>query len=76
MAGISNSIVSGPVEHIRIRLQTQPNITPKLYAGPLDCASKIYAQQGIAGIFKGQVPTLMRETIGYGWVIISSRNRR
>lgn len=36
-AGVANSIVAGPVEHIRIRLQTQAT---KVYNGPLDCARK------------------------------------
>ncbi|TEB38505.1 mitochondrial carrier [Coprinellus micaceus] len=64
-AGLANSVVSGPVEHIRIRLQTQSNTSP-LYSGPLDAVKKIYAQRGIAGIYKGQVATLYREASGYG----------
>ncbi|KAL7410622.1 mitochondrial carrier [Mrakia frigida] len=66
VAGLSNSIVSGPVEHVRIRLQTQASTVPLAYAGPLDCISKIYKANGLAGIFKGQVPTLWREGVGYG----------
>ncbi|KAI9637565.1 mitochondrial carrier domain-containing protein [Dioszegia hungarica] len=65
-AGVANTVVANPVEHIRIRLQTQPEVTPKLYAGPLDCAVKLYRQNGIAGIFKGQVATMWRDGIGYG----------
>ncbi|CDZ97026.1 mitochondrial carrier [Phaffia rhodozyma] len=65
-AGLANSVIAGPVEHIRIRLQTQPNVTPKLYLGPWDCAKKLYAHNGLQGIFKGQVPTLIREGLGYG----------
>ncbi|QRV93935.1 mitochondrial carrier protein [Ceratobasidium sp. AG-Ba] len=64
VAGLANSVVSGPVEHIRIRLQTQPH-HPKLYNGPWDAAKKIYRTNGIAGIFKGQNPTLLREATGY-----------
>ncbi|KAJ9106795.1 hypothetical protein QFC20_003979 [Naganishia adeliensis] len=65
-AGVANTIVSGPVEHIRIRLQTQPNVTPKLYNGPLDCIKKLYAANGIAGVFKGQLSTIWRDGVGYG----------
>lgn len=65
IAGTANTIVAGPVEHIRIRLQTQPS-NPKLYNGPLDCARKLYAQNGIAGVFKGQVATMWRDGLGYG----------
>jgi len=65
IAGLANSVVSGPVEHIRIRLQTQPD-KARLYAGPWDAAKKIFATNGIAGIYKGQVATLLREASGYG----------
>jgi solute carrier family 25 carnitine/acylcarnitine transporter 20/29 len=81
-AGVSNGVVSGPVEHIRIResydysvpgnhpnfspgLQTQSNTNP-LYNGPWDAIKKIYGQRGIAGIYKGQAVTLLREATGYG----------
>jgi len=64
-AGLANGFVSGPVEHIRIRLQTQSNTNPA-YNGPFDACKKIYSQHGIAGIFKGQCVTFMREAAGYG----------
>lgn len=64
-AGLANGVVSGPVEHIRIRLQTQSATNP-LYAGPFDAIKKIYSSHGIAGIYKGQVVTLWREATGYG----------
>ncbi|KAH9929566.1 mitochondrial carrier [Epithele typhae] len=65
VAGVANGVVSGPVEHIRIRLQTQSAANP-VYAGPLDAIKKISRQHGIAGIYKGQVVTLYREALGYG----------
>lgn len=90
-AGVANTVVANPVEHIRIRqspllrrprqpargggggrcssrlgLQTQPNVTPRLYSGPLDCARKLYGTAGIAGVFKGQVSTIWRDGLGYG----------
>ncbi|KAF9010608.1 mitochondrial carrier domain-containing protein [Cyathus striatus] len=64
-AGLANGFVSGPVEHIRIRLQTQSNKNPT-YAGPYDAIKKIYSSHGIAGIYKGQAVTLLREASGYG----------
>ncbi|KAJ3530493.1 hypothetical protein NM688_g7701 [Phlebia brevispora] len=64
-AGLANSVVSGPVEHIRIRLQIQTDKN-RLYAGPWDAIKKIYAKKGIAGIYKGQIITLWREASGYG----------
>lgn len=64
-AGLANGIVSGPVEHIRIRLQTQSNTNP-IYKGPFNAMKKIASQHGIAGIFKGQGVTFLREATGYG----------
>ncbi|KAF7967536.1 hypothetical protein HWV62_31503 [Athelia sp. TMB] len=64
MAGLANGVVSGPVEHIRIRLQTQSDKN-KIYKGPFDAMKKIYSAHGIAGIYKGQGVTLLRETTGY-----------
>ncbi|ORY35492.1 mitochondrial carrier domain-containing protein [Naematelia encephala] len=61
IAGVANTIVATPVEHIRIRLQTQST-----FAGPLDCARQLYASAGIAGIMKGQVSTMWRDGLGYG----------
>ncbi|KAJ4269865.1 hypothetical protein NW762_001534 [Fusarium torreyae] len=65
-AGLTNSVISGPIEHMRIRLQTQPHGSARLYNGPWDCVSKIYRHSGIAGIYRGQVVTLLREFHGYG----------
>ncbi|KAI0823417.1 mitochondrial carrier [Trametes gibbosa] len=64
-AGLANGAVSGPVEHIRIRLQTQSATNP-MYAGPFDAIKKIWTQHGVAGLYKGQVVTLWREALGYG----------
>lgn len=63
-AGVANGVVSGPVEHIRIRLQTQSATNPE-YKGPWDAIKKIYGKRGIAGIYKGQAVTLLREASGY-----------
>ncbi|KAI7852790.1 mitochondrial carrier with solute carrier repeats [Circinella umbellata] len=62
--GIANSIVSGPVEHIRTRLQVQTSGTG--YSGPIDCIRQIYRSHGIQGIYKGQGITMAREFQGYG----------
>lgn len=37
-----------------------------MYAGPWDAIKKIYSGYGIAGIYKGQAVTLLREASGYG----------
>ncbi|KAF7782233.1 hypothetical protein Agabi119p4_1609 [Agaricus bisporus var. burnettii] len=64
-AGLANSVVSGPVEHIRIRLQTQSNTNPT-WTGPWDAIKKIHSAHGVKGLYKGQAVTLLRECSGYG----------
>ncbi|KAK4054313.1 Mitochondrial carrier protein ymc2 [Microbotryomycetes sp. JL221] len=62
IAGLGNSVVSGPVEHVRIRLQTQkPTSDGKLlYSGPLDALKKIHKTDGVRGIYHGQMTTIAR----------------
>ena len=67
----------GPVEHIRTRLQVQssgPSTASSngvKYNGPVDCVKKIYRQHGLAGIYKGQVPTVWREFGGFGMYFLT-----
>ncbi len=35
-----------------------------MYTGPVDCAKRIYQVGGLRGLFKGLIPTTLRETIG------------
>jgi solute carrier family 25 carnitine/acylcarnitine transporter 20/29 len=65
-AGIGNSVLSGPIEHIRIKLQTQPSGEARLYTGPGDCIRKIWAVDGVRGLYRAQVPTVLREAQAYG----------
>ncbi|KAL2223287.1 mitochondrial carrier domain-containing protein [Thermoascus aurantiacus ATCC 26904] len=66
-AGVTNSVLSGPIEHVRIRLQTQPHGANRLYNGPLDCIRKLSAHEGILrGLFRGEVVTIWREAQAYG----------
>ncbi|PWY99872.1 putative YMC1-protein of the mitochondrial carrier family [Testicularia cyperi] len=70
IAGVANSFVAGPVEHIRIRLQTQP--TPPLYKGPVDCIRQILSSSGFFhGVFRGQFPTFAREFHGMGMYFLT-----
>ncbi|KAF4336078.1 solute carrier family 25 member 46 [Fusarium beomiforme] len=66
LAGVTNSVISGPIEHMRIRLQTQPHGDKKLYSGALDCFRKVWKHQAISSIYRGQVITILREFHGYG----------
>jgi solute carrier family 25 carnitine/acylcarnitine transporter 20/29 len=83
-SGIANSVVSGPVEHIRTRLQVQTSAAANgmYFNGPVDAIKKIYGQYGLAGIYKGQGITMAREFQGYGayflayeWLVKKSMER-
>ncbi|KAL2144930.1 hypothetical protein VTI28DRAFT_8274 [Corynascus sepedonium] len=71
-AGVANSVLSGPIEHVRIRLQTQPHGAARLYDGPLDCVRKLCAGAGggaggvARGLYRGEAVTLLREAQAYG----------
>ncbi|KAI1495746.1 mitochondrial carrier domain-containing protein [Biscogniauxia marginata] len=66
-AGVANSVISGPIEHVRIRLQTQPHGASRLYAGPLDCVRKLSARGGVlGGLYRGEAVTVLREAQAYG----------
>jgi solute carrier family 25 carnitine/acylcarnitine transporter 20/29 len=66
-AGLANSVISGPIEHVRIRLQTQPHGAGRLYSGPVDCVRKLSADKGILqGLYRGEAVTILREGQAYG----------
>lgn len=66
-AGVTNSVLSGPIEHVRIRLQTQPHGAGRLYNGPLDCIRKLSAHEGVLkGLYRGEAVTILREAQAYG----------
>lgn len=48
---------------VGLQIQASSN---RIYSGPLDAVKKIWATNGIRGIYKGQVATLWREASGYG----------
>ncbi|KAF2155133.1 mitochondrial carrier [Myriangium duriaei CBS 260.36] len=71
-AGIANTPLSTPIEHIRIRLQTQPHGAGRLYNGPIDCIRKLSAYNGVAsGLYRGTSVTLLREAQAYGMWFLS-----
>jgi len=57
----------GPVELIRIRLQTQP-VEKKIYSGPIDCIRQIYKAGGIRALYRGLGATVAREGHGMGYL--------
>ncbi|KAH9904448.1 mitochondrial carrier [Xylariomycetidae sp. FL2044] len=68
-AGLANSVISGPIEHVRIRLQTQPHGAARLYSGPLDCVRQLSSARsgGVSrGLYRGSAVTVLREAQAYG----------
>jgi len=61
--GIANSVIAGPIEHVRIRMQTQKGNELR---GPFDAVRQITARGGPTGVFRGMGPTLLREGHGMG----------
>lgn len=64
-AGVANTIISCPMEHMRIRMQIQ-DAKYKVYNNSFDAAKKIAKQYGAKGVFKGMAVTLLRESTLYG----------
>ncbi|KAH3677228.1 hypothetical protein WICMUC_001809 [Wickerhamomyces mucosus] len=62
VAGLANTFLAAPIEHIRSRLQTQ--ISGKL--GPLDVIKQVYAKGGIPLLMRGFIPAGVREAHGMG----------
>lgn len=66
-AGLTNTVLSSPIEHVRIRLQAQPHGAGRLYSGPIDCVRKLGAHNGVLrGLYRGTSVTLLREAQAYG----------
>jgi len=66
-AGVTNTFLSAPIEHVRIRLQTQPHGAARLYKGPLDCIRKLSSHEGVLrGLYRGSAVTVLREAQAYG----------
>lgn len=64
VSGLANSFLASPIEHVRIRLQTQVGSGPTAeYQGPLDCIRKLRSH---GSLMRGLSPTMLREGNGCG----------
>ncbi|RDW76929.1 hypothetical protein BP6252_04982 [Coleophoma cylindrospora] len=70
-AGVANSVISGPVEHIKIRLQTQPDGVGRLYSGPWDCTKQVVQKFGYKALFRAQAISIVREAQAYGFYFLT-----
>ncbi|EMC99985.1 hypothetical protein BAUCODRAFT_358985 [Baudoinia panamericana UAMH 10762] len=72
LAGLANTPLSSPIEHVRIRMQTQPHGAGRLYQGPLDCIRKLSRSPSVAmGLYRGTSVTWLREAQAYGCWFLS-----
>ncbi|KAF2356049.1 Mitochondrial substrate/solute carrier [Trinorchestia longiramus] len=76
-AGFVQSFIASPVELVKTRLQiqadavgTSSNVTVK-HSGPLQCLQHIFQTEGMRGVFRGQLITIMREIPGFGTYFLS-----
>jgi len=68
IAGCLVSVVEGPIDLLKIKLQSQ--VGTGQYKGVFDAARKITGSYGLKGLYQGTVPTIMRNTpafAGYFW---------
>lgn len=64
LCGTVGSLLVGPAEHMRIRMQIQGTQDLKVYSGSLDAGVKIFKKYGIKGVNQGLFATIVRE-IGF-----------
>uniref|UniRef100_A0A3B5PWS9 Mitochondrial basic amino acids transporter n=1 Tax=Xiphophorus maculatus TaxID=8083 RepID=A0A3B5PWS9_XIPMA len=70
-AGTLQCIICCPMELAKTRMQMQgtgqkKSSSKKLYKNSLDCLLHIYRREGLPGIYRGMVTTLVREMPGFG----------
>eukprot|EP00056_Hartaetosiga_gracilis_P008889 m.127619 g.127619 ORF g.127619 m.127619 type:complete len:320 (+) comp13014_c0_seq3:51-1010(+) len=64
-AGVGVSFVLTPVELIKCRLQVENLDGAKAaYKGPMDAARTIYKMEGVRGLYRGHIATMLRECPG------------
>ncbi|KFM76879.1 hypothetical protein X975_24721, partial [Stegodyphus mimosarum] len=76
-AGLVQSFVTSPMELAKTRMQLQGQANPLqrvsywtknrvLYKNPLDCLLKVFKSEGLCGLYRGLLCTIMRDAPGFG----------
>ncbi|XP_012326670.1 mitochondrial basic amino acids transporter isoform X3 [Aotus nancymaae] len=65
-AGAIQCVICCPMELAKTRLQLQDTGPGRAYKGSLDCLAQIYGNEGLRGVNRGMVSTLLRETPSFG----------
>jgi solute carrier family 25 (mitochondrial aspartate/glutamate transporter), member 12/13 len=66
LAGVPAALLTTPCDVIRLRLQAVPRPGDASYGGIRDCATKIYATEGLAGFFRGAAARVTRIAPQFG----------
>ncbi|CAM9173819.1 unnamed protein product [Choristocarpus tenellus] len=78
IAGAIQTIVVSPAELVKCKLQVQQHRKAdstlrvggarerERYRGPMDCARKVVAAQGVMGLYQGVTATVLREVPAFG----------
>lgn len=67
--GLSISGLAAPIEHVRIRLQVQT--VESTFNGPMSVLRELYNTGGLRSIYRGLIPTLVREGVGSGMYFVT-----
>ncbi|XP_012658920.1 mitochondrial basic amino acids transporter isoform X1 [Otolemur garnettii] len=65
-AGAIQCVICCPMELAKTRLQLQDAGPARAYRGSLDCLVQTYQREGLRGVNRGMVATLLRETPSFG----------
>ena len=71
VAGVFTTTIMAPGERIKCLLQIQSGGKETKYAGPIDCAKKLYKSGGITSLYKGTMATLLRDVPASGVYFMS-----
>eukprot|EP01100_Stratorugosa_tubuloviscum_P012311 TRINITY_DN57_c1_g2_i1.p1 TRINITY_DN57_c1_g2~~TRINITY_DN57_c1_g2_i1.p1 ORF type:complete len:300 (+),score=152.69 TRINITY_DN57_c1_g2_i1:45-944(+) len=66
LSGVFTTAIMVPGERIKCLLQIQGQSANPKYNGTFDCGRKIFQEQGMRGLYKGTVATLLRDVPGSG----------
>lgn len=53
IAGIAGKYIEYPFDTVKVRLQSQPDVLPLRYSGPLDCFRQSIRSDGLLGLYRG-----------------------
>jgi solute carrier family 25 carnitine/acylcarnitine transporter 20/29 len=72
-AGLVQSLIICPMEHVKCRLQIQhgQGAADYIYKNSLDCTQQIVQSHGLRGLYRGMASTCWREGPGFGFYFVS-----